>query len=344
MKAGEPVAIYSEGEVIDISVFITAHHGGRHAFRLCTDLDASERCLSQHLLERADWGGPYSWTKTTGGSAPGAEVKKGSLSGQGGERYTWRYRLPPGVSCTRCVLQWWWTTANSCRVPGAPAWVGSDPGMLPCTDRNTHPEEFRNCADISIKKRSRGSDDGSDDDGTDSKNGNGAKSAAALAKPAVAPAKPAAVPAKPAVAPAKPAAALAKPAPVKPADGAVKPAGDKPAASNATAVQQQEQERGQSQLPASSPASLNSTLPAALQQPQKPRAAPTAAGDGADADIDDTCKELGGGLHTLPLTCPKFLLCAGGKGWVLYCPKGMVWDGASQACVAGPCEDTSSAQ
>ena len=138
----------------------------------------------------ADWSGPYSWTKTTGGSAPGAEVEKGSLGGQGGERYTWRYRLPTGVSCTRCVLQvggavvsvdaggkaaavpcgpaassthlhyvtqyitppslpsapsqWWWTTANSCRVPGAPAWVGSDPGMLSCTDRNTHPEEFRN--------------------------------------------------------------------------------------------------------------------------------------------------------------------------------------------------------
>ncbi len=38
--------------VIDISVFITAQHGGRHAFRLCTDSDAQEKCLSQHMLER----------------------------------------------------------------------------------------------------------------------------------------------------------------------------------------------------------------------------------------------------------------------------------------------------
>lgn len=32
-------------------------------------------------------------------------MSKGTLSGQGGERYTWRYRLPTGVSCNRCVLQ-----------------------------------------------------------------------------------------------------------------------------------------------------------------------------------------------------------------------------------------------
>lgn len=51
-RAGAPAATYRPGQVIDIGLFITAHHGGRHVFRLCTDPDASEGCLKEHVLQR----------------------------------------------------------------------------------------------------------------------------------------------------------------------------------------------------------------------------------------------------------------------------------------------------
>ncbi|KAL4443267.1 hypothetical protein ABPG75_011004 [Micractinium tetrahymenae] len=139
--------------VINITVFITAQHGGRHVFRICPSDAATERCLAQHTLERADGGGPYSWTPTGGGPVPGGNYSRGAVhtidSGVFyGEFYSWQYRLPPDVGCTRCVLQWWWTTANSCQVPGAPRYVRSDPGMAFCNLPGPYPEEFRNCADI----------------------------------------------------------------------------------------------------------------------------------------------------------------------------------------------------
>lgn len=50
-------------------------------------------------------------------------------------------RLPAGVSCASCTLQWWWTTSNSCSVPGQP--FGSD--MMPCDtpQPGPYPEEVR---------------------------------------------------------------------------------------------------------------------------------------------------------------------------------------------------------
>ena len=56
---------------------------------------------------RADGRGPYSWTPVHGGPTPvgdgyAASVVRADLPGP---EYTFRYVLPAGVSCTRCVLQ-----------------------------------------------------------------------------------------------------------------------------------------------------------------------------------------------------------------------------------------------
>ncbi len=162
---------------------------------------------------------------------------------------------------------------------------------------------LRRSADITIKKRNRGSGGNSDDEADDS-----ADKSAEAAKPAAAAA------ARPAVAAANPASPAGKPASPGP-----KPAGGLNAkTSNATVVPPQ---KPQQQQPQAGSPSLNSTQPAAVQQVQKLQAAPTAANGTAGTDADDACKELGSGLHTLPLACPKFQLCAGGKAWVLYCPK-----------------------
>ncbi|KAI3426866.1 hypothetical protein D9Q98_006812 [Chlorella vulgaris] len=150
--AGDVVASYAPGAEIDLSVFFSTQHGGRHVFRLCTQPNVDNACLASHTLQRADGGGPYAWTPTRGGPVPvpGVVWSEVTLLSLPGQQYTWRYKLPAGVHCERCVLQWWWTTANSCQVPGAPAYVGSD-NMAWCDSGPTaFPEEFFNCADVRI--------------------------------------------------------------------------------------------------------------------------------------------------------------------------------------------------
>jgi hypothetical protein len=55
--------------------------------------------------------------------------------------YTIRLRLPPGLTCKHCVLQWWWKVGNSWGCEGNPRKCGNGLGPQ---------ETFVNCADISI--------------------------------------------------------------------------------------------------------------------------------------------------------------------------------------------------
>ncbi|EFN56897.1 hypothetical protein CHLNCDRAFT_144568 [Chlorella variabilis] len=103
---GQLVASYSPGSVIDLGVFFSTQHGGRHVFRLCPDpANVTKPCLEEHVLQRADGGGPYSWTPVQGGPVPWGEYGRTTLKSLPGELYTWQYRLPPGLTCERCVLQ-----------------------------------------------------------------------------------------------------------------------------------------------------------------------------------------------------------------------------------------------
>ncbi|PSC68094.1 chitin binding domain-containing [Micractinium conductrix] len=127
--AGAAVKTYKPGQVIPIQLFITAQHGGRHFFRFCPSHLATKECFKRATLRRADGSGPYSWTPTRGGPVSGGNYSEGMLGSIAGEFYTWHYRLPSTLGCSRCVLQWWWTTANSCEPPGTPAYVGTPPGL-----------------------------------------------------------------------------------------------------------------------------------------------------------------------------------------------------------------------
>jgi hypothetical protein len=75
---------------------------------------------------------------------------------------TMRYKMPTTITCERCVLQWWWITANSCNPPGyaqrtpQPAHVAASGGTCNWWQSNlatcgqAYPEEFWNCADIRV--------------------------------------------------------------------------------------------------------------------------------------------------------------------------------------------------
>ncbi|XP_004924409.1 uncharacterized protein LOC101739392 [Bombyx mori] len=119
---GVIVAKYSSGQVIDTTVEITAYHRGYWEFKLCTDPSNNEQeCFEKYLLELEDGGTKY-YPKSSG-------------------RYDVRYRLPAGVSCEHCVLQWTYTAGNNWGV------CPNGTGALGCGNQET----FWACTDVSIK-------------------------------------------------------------------------------------------------------------------------------------------------------------------------------------------------
>ena len=153
---GRSQATYTEGDVVEFDVKLTAYHKGDFRFRVCriegtTPEDErsqlSEQCFDEHKLEQAD---------VAGAQSPGTDrYFIGPTSDSW--NYNIKYQLPDGLSCdgiaSRCVLQWHYVTGNSCDPPGTPSKYGS--GQLPvCSSgEGAVPEEFWNCADITINPR-----------------------------------------------------------------------------------------------------------------------------------------------------------------------------------------------
>lgn len=128
---------YKTGKTMTVRVVLTANHVGRWSLRLCPLADPSPRAETRQLtdaclkaVQRADGSGPYTYVP--------ANVST----------FVVKYRLPKGVSCKRCVLQWLYETGYTCRPPGTPArYVGSN---VPACGPSAKGEIFVNCADIAI--------------------------------------------------------------------------------------------------------------------------------------------------------------------------------------------------
>lgn len=134
---------YVQGQTVTLRVKITAPHGGRFSFGVCPlpeDADAAaerkattQACFDANPLTNAQDGSRYWWF----GKKPSAE-------------YTMDFKLPAGVSCKRCALQWHYETGNSCTIPGTPQQHVLSPSMVACNQVGVM-EEFWNCADVSIQ-------------------------------------------------------------------------------------------------------------------------------------------------------------------------------------------------
>jgi len=105
---------YSSGQVIDVEVDLTTAHLGYMEWRLCANPSAGEtqQCFNQHLLQKADGSGSKLTVTTTG-------------------MYKTRLRLPAGVQCNHCVIQWNYRAGNNWPVDGPQ-------------------ETFRGCSDVRI--------------------------------------------------------------------------------------------------------------------------------------------------------------------------------------------------
>ncbi len=137
-------ATYKRGSTITAKAVFTANHLGRWSLRLCPLKDPSsageakeltQACLDAHTLKRVDNGSPYTYV----------------LGNQ--NSYETKYRLPPRVTCKRCVLQWTYETGNSCTPANTPPKFVPNPSLGTCGTPNAAAGEgFWNCGDIAITK------------------------------------------------------------------------------------------------------------------------------------------------------------------------------------------------
>ena len=92
---------YEMGSIIEVKAELTAAHKGWFEYRMCVNNDVTKaithECLDQHLLENLDGNGTR-WY-----------LPEGTGSGV----YTHRLRLPAGVTCSQCVIQWKYHTGNA---------------------------------------------------------------------------------------------------------------------------------------------------------------------------------------------------------------------------------------
>lgn len=121
---GTIVRHYQEGQVMNVTVDITANHLGHFEARICPDpeIDATQECLDMHRLNMADGSGNVF-----------------NISSDVG-LYNMLVQLPTGLTCDHCVFQWRYVSGNNWGV------CEDGTGALGCGPQ----EEFRACADVSI--------------------------------------------------------------------------------------------------------------------------------------------------------------------------------------------------
>lgn len=207
------VSHYRTGANVDFIAEIDTNHNGYFEFFLCNldscgTKDISGKCFKDgkcYRLERVphpDCENPSEKTHTECGPidekypgrwyVPCRATDHVGVHIVGGSSGTMRYKLPDGVSCEHCVIQWYWATANSCAPRGFLDYMirknrpfGSTcpsdggglgafrDGMSECGGTSL-PEEFWTCSDVTISRN--GNSTGSNPPSTNSNDSNGSDS------------------------------------------------------------------------------------------------------------------------------------------------------------------------
>jgi len=133
-KFVKPLAItrsYRSGQEIEVTVKMTAVHRGDFTFKLCPvtnpNVEVAQECLDRRVIRVLN--------------SPTGHQQKYELGTAGSGDFKVRLKLPDGLRCRRCVLQWTYRAGNN--------WgqCGDGTGRLGCGAQ----EHFRNCADVRIQ-------------------------------------------------------------------------------------------------------------------------------------------------------------------------------------------------
>lgn len=123
---GVIVRKYAPNDTIIIKIELTANHYGFFEFRVCEEpKNTTQECLDKHVLKLDENKSTKYYPK------------------DGNKIYEMKYKLPEGLECSHCVLQWKYIAANN--------WGSCNNGTeaVGCGPQ----EEFRACADIAIAGR-----------------------------------------------------------------------------------------------------------------------------------------------------------------------------------------------
>ncbi|KAK6184942.1 hypothetical protein SNE40_007289 [Patella caerulea] len=120
---------YHEGDIIPIVVHLTANHQGWFEFKMCPVNDpkkkVTQKCLDENVLQRAD------------GKGTTFPIPQGKYNAF----FNFSVKLPEGLTCKQCVMQWKYRTGNT--------WDKDDNSGVFCLGCGPQ-EEFYNCADVEI--------------------------------------------------------------------------------------------------------------------------------------------------------------------------------------------------
>lgn len=162
----DPQAQYSQGQIIDVDVVLTAHHKGHFEFFACPidygDIPPGD-CFEQYPLEFVEdplYGAPQDVNYPERAYIAPRGVALTDNTGVAGDFYRFRLKLPASLSGDLVLLQWHYKTANSCvftgydEYPFPAAWGNMRSNLGLCgpipEDGRGVPEQFWNCAEISI--------------------------------------------------------------------------------------------------------------------------------------------------------------------------------------------------
>ena len=132
---------YRAGSVIDVRVEMMANHAGWFIFKICPVtnplVEVTQACLDKYPLEivqaPTNRTSAYRWDipniPNTGKVAPSWDLPA----------YTFKLKLPQGLVCDRCVMQWDWTCGHRPDTTDGKYDFGNGPQ-----------ETFRGCADVRI--------------------------------------------------------------------------------------------------------------------------------------------------------------------------------------------------
>ena len=182
------VATWKEGSAVDFSVGIDTNHNGYFEFFLCnldkcgaSDIDGkcfkNGHCVKLNRIPNSDCENPNVDTHQECGPiddaypgrfyVPCRKTDPAGIHIVGGGRGTMRYQLPSGFKCDHCVVQWYWSSANSCAPRGflqyfvnynkpfgetcpSDGGIGAhNPNVSECGGDRV-PEEFWSCSDVRI--------------------------------------------------------------------------------------------------------------------------------------------------------------------------------------------------
>lgn len=134
---------YKKNSPITIRVELTANHRGYFEFRLCPNNaprhTGTQACLDKYVLRRAKFAGVSDEQNHETRYYPAV----------GNKVFETRYLLPPGLTCTQCILQWRYIAGNNWGT------CENGTGAVGCGPQ----EEFRACADVEIVDASGSADE-----------------------------------------------------------------------------------------------------------------------------------------------------------------------------------------